>query len=177
MFSPNPHPYSGLSHRRAACHAIQPTDRRPGLRSKLVILCQSPSRVPILTFSKFLARLKMCRGPVKFRLLAVPGQYASTPAKHEYAEILEMHWLLSFRLNEEYHFVCLHPNSPHAHHPLHLNAFPMFPISASHVFCFLKLLYSYLLANIVASRSLITAGVVHEAERTITVSALPKDNT
>ena len=53
MFSPNPHPYSGLSHRRAACHAIQPTDRRPGLRSKLVILCQSPSRVPMLTFFNF----------------------------------------------------------------------------------------------------------------------------
>ena len=75
IFCPNPHPYSGLPLLRAACHAIQPTDRRPGLRSKLVILCQSPSRVPILTFSIFLARLKMCRGQVKFRLLAVPGQY------------------------------------------------------------------------------------------------------
>jgi len=44
----NPHPLPTPWASQGASHAIQWTDRRPELRLELVILCQCPTRVPIL---------------------------------------------------------------------------------------------------------------------------------
>ena len=76
IFPPNPHPYSGLSLRGAACHAFQATDRRPELRSEVVRSCGGASRVPILSFSSFWKVPAPRRKPK-----AKPGQARPSQAK------------------------------------------------------------------------------------------------
>ena len=52
-FDPNPHLYSGLSQRRAGCHACLWTDQIPDLRIYVVIAVWGPSFVPKSQVSSF----------------------------------------------------------------------------------------------------------------------------